>query len=72
MGPKIVMGFVLQILDQISKITPVSDLLSYKGCLSVERPRTLGGDKKFTVVKYLFIYLFIYYANNLSRRVGEV
>jgi len=38
-------------LDQISKITPISDLLSYKGCLSVERPRTLGGDKKFSVVK---------------------
>jgi len=43
----------LQILDQISKITPISDLLnlSYKGCLSVERPRTLGGDKKKSVVK---------------------
>jgi len=36
-----------QILDPISIITHISYLLSYKGCLSVERPRTLGGDKKF-------------------------
>jgi len=36
---------------QISKITPISDLLSYQGCLSVEQPRTLSGDT-FSVVKY--------------------
>ena len=35
-----------QIVDPISKITPISDLLSYEGCLSVERPRTLGGKRK--------------------------
>ena len=40
-----------QILDQISKTTPIFDLLSYKGNLLVERPRTLGGDKKISVVK---------------------
>jgi len=40
-----------QILDQISKITPIFDLLNYKGSLSVERPQTLGGNKKISVVK---------------------
>jgi len=39
-------------LDPISIITPIPNLLSYKGCLSVERPQTLGGDKKNSVVKY--------------------
>jgi len=24
----------------------ISDLLSYEGCLSVDRPRTLGGERK--------------------------
>ena len=43
--PQILMGVDPQILDQISKIIPISDLLSYKGCLSVERPRTFGGEK---------------------------
>ena len=39
-------------MDPISIITPISDILSYKGWLLVERPRTLGGDKKIYVVKY--------------------
>ena len=44
-APEIVMGVAPppKKLDPISKITPISDLLSYKGCLSVERPRTVGG-----------------------------
>jgi len=41
------MGWVApKIVDPISKITPISDLLSYKGCLSGERPRTLGDERK--------------------------
>ena len=40
------MGGRPQIVDPISKITPISDLLSSKGCLSVERPWTFGGEKK--------------------------
>jgi len=35
-----------QILHPISEITPISDLLSYKGCLSVERRQTTGERKK--------------------------
>ena len=46
LGPQILMGVAPQVLDQISEITPISDLLSYKGCLSVERPQTLGGRRK--------------------------
>jgi len=34
-------------LDQISKITPISNILSYKGCLSVEWPRRFGKTKKY-------------------------
>jgi len=47
-GPQILMGGHPQIVHPISKITPklISDLLSNKGCLSVERPRTLGGERK--------------------------
>ena len=30
----------------LKKITPISDLLSYKGCLLVERPRRFGGKRK--------------------------
>jgi len=33
-------------MDQISKITPISDLLSYKGCLSVEQPWRFGSERK--------------------------
>jgi len=36
----------LQIVDPISKITSISDLLSYKGCLLVKRPCILGGKRK--------------------------
>jgi len=35
-----------QILDQILKNTPISDCLSNKGCLSVERPRRFSGERK--------------------------
>jgi len=45
-SPQILMGVASQILDQISKITPISDLLHYKGFLSVKRLRTFGGEKK--------------------------
>jgi len=40
------MGGRTQILDQNYKITRISDLISYKGCLSVERPRRFGGERK--------------------------
>jgi len=33
-------------VDPISKTTPISNLMGYKGCLSVEQPRTLGGERK--------------------------
>jgi len=39
--------FVPQILDPISIIASISDLLNYKGFLLVKWPRTLGSNKKF-------------------------
>jgi len=39
-GPAYFNGGSPQIVDKISKITPISDLLSYKSCPSVEQPRT--------------------------------
>jgi len=36
-GSQISVEVATQIVDPISKITPISDLLSYKGCLSVNR-----------------------------------
>ena len=44
LGPPNFNGVRLQILDQIFKITPISDL-SYKGCLLFERPRRFGGER---------------------------
>ena len=41
-------------LDQISKTTPLSDLLSYKGCLSVER--NIRRRQKNSVVKYVRLH----------------
>jgi len=46
LGPANFNGDCSQIVDPISKISPISDLLSYKDCLSVERPRTLGDESK--------------------------
>jgi len=40
------MGVAPNILDQIYKITRISDLLSYKGCLSVEQPQRFGTKKR--------------------------
>jgi len=51
LGPPNFNGGRPQILDQISKITPISDLLSYKGCLSIERPWTFGAKEKKTSVE---------------------
>jgi len=48
-------------LNQISKITLISDLHSYKGCLSVERPRTLGGKRKKETSVEKIIYLRSHY-----------
>jgi len=45
-GPPNFNGSRPQILDQIYKITPISDLLSYKGCLSVEQPQKSSGKRK--------------------------
>jgi len=41
-GPQILIGIAPQIVDPISKITSISNLLS----LPVERPGTLGGKRK--------------------------
>jgi len=46
LGPQILIGAGPYIFDQISKITPISDLLSYKGCLSAMRPRTFCSKRK--------------------------
>jgi len=40
------MGVAASILDLIYKITPTSDLLSYKGCLKVEQPQRFGTKKR--------------------------
>ena len=64
LGPKILMGVAPQILDPICKITPISDLLSYKGCLSVERPRKLGSESKkinfCSKIEYLRSTLYVW------------
>jgi len=46
LGPANFNGGRPQIVDPISEITPISDLLSYKGCLLVERPQTSVGKRK--------------------------
>jgi len=46
LASKILMRGPRQILDQIYKMTPISDLLSYKGSLSVEPSRKEGERKK--------------------------
>jgi len=46
LGPQILMGDGPQISDQLYKITPISDLLSYKGSLLVEPSRRSFGEKK--------------------------
>ena len=43
---KILMGIAPQILDPNYKIKPISDLLSYKGSLSVEPSRRSIGERK--------------------------
>jgi len=44
-GPPNLSGGCPQILDQIYKITPISNLVSYKGCLLVERPERFGSKR---------------------------
>jgi len=45
-GPQILMGVGPQISDKLYKITPISDLLSYKGSLLVEPSRRSFGERK--------------------------
>jgi len=56
-GPQIVPGGRPQMLDQIFKTTPISDLHSYKGCLSVELPRPLR-DRKMNVRLVIFTHTY--------------
>jgi len=44
--PPILMGVAPQNVDPIYKITPISDLLSYKGSLLVEPSRRSVGERK--------------------------
>ena len=46
LASKILMRGPRQILDQIYKMTPISDLLSYKGSLPVEPSRRYVGEGK--------------------------
>jgi len=64
------MGIASQILDQIYKITPISNLLSYKGCLSVKQLEDSAAKEKrkketsivkcYTDLDALHFWLYVY------------